>query len=58
MLKDIVPVYDAPFIQYRGLGLFRNIQDPKVLWIGLDIDPLIRKMKAELDSELKALDSR
>jgi len=58
MLNRVVPAYDPPFVRYRGLGLFRNIQDPKVLWIGLDIDPLIRKMKAELDSELKNLGFR
>lgn len=58
MLKRIVPVYDAPFIQYRGLGLFRNINDPRVVWIGLDIDPVILKMKAELDMELKNLGFR
>jgi 2'-5' RNA ligase len=28
------------------------------LWIGLDIDPVIRKMKAELDRELKYLGFR
>jgi 2'-5' RNA ligase len=58
MLKRIVPAYDAPLVQYRGLGLFRNIQDPRVLWIGLDIDPVIRKLKAELDKELRILGFR
>jgi 2'-5' RNA ligase len=58
MLSRVVAAYDAPFVQYRGLGLFRNIKDPKVLWIGLDIDPVIRKMKAELDRELKYLGFR
>ena len=58
MLSRVVPAYDAPLVQYRGLGLFRNIKDPKVLWIGLDIYPVIRKMKAELDRELKYLGFR
>jgi 2'-5' RNA ligase len=55
MLQRIVPRYDAPLIQYIGLGLFRNMRDPRVLWIGLDIDPVLRKLKAELDRELKIL---
>ena len=58
MLGRVVPAYDAPIVQYRGLGLFRNIKDPRVLWIGLDIDPVIQKMKAELDRELKHLGFR
>ncbi|KPL13479.1 MAG: hypothetical protein AMS23_07855 [Bacteroides sp. SM1_62] len=58
MLKRIVPAYDAPLVQYRGLGLFRSIRDPRVLWIGLDIDPVLRKLKAELDRELKNLGFR
>ncbi len=58
MLNRVVSAYDAPVVQYKGLGLFRNIKDPRVLWIGLDIDPVIRKMKAELDRELKYLGFR
>ena len=58
MLGRVVTAYDAPLVQYRGLGLFRNIREPRVLWIGLDIDPVIRKMKAELDRELKQLGFR
>jgi len=58
MLSRVVPAYDAPLVQYKGLDLFRNIKDPKVLWIGLDIDPVISKMKAELDRELKNLGFR
>jgi len=58
MLSRVVPAYDAPVVRYMGLGLFRNIKDPRVLWIGLDIDPVIRKMKAELDRELKYLGFR
>jgi 2'-5' RNA ligase len=58
MLGQVVPAYDAPLVQYRGLGLFRNIRDPRVLWIGLEIDPVIQKMKAELDRELKQLGFR
>ena len=58
MLERIVPLYDAPTVLYRGLGLFRNMQDPRVLWIGLEIDPLLRKLKAELDMELQNLGFR
>ena len=56
MLKRIIPAYDAPTVLYRGLGLFRNMRDPKVLWIGLDIDPVLRKLKAELDEIMKSVD--
>lgn len=58
MLSRIVPAYDAPAVQYKGLGLFRNIRDPRVLWIGLDIDPVMLKLKAALDRELKQLGFR
>jgi 2'-5' RNA ligase len=55
MLKRIVPGYDAPTVLYRGLGVFRNVRDPRVLWIGLEIDPILMKLKAELDRELRNL---
>jgi 2'-5' RNA ligase len=58
MLHRIIPGYDAPKVLYKGLGLFRSIKDPRVLWIGLDIDPILRKLKAELDRELKKLGFR
>lgn len=55
MLKRIVPAYDAPTVLYKGLGVFKNMRDPKVLWIGLEIDPVLMKLKAELDKELRRL---
>ena len=58
MLQRLVPAYDAPRVQYRGMGVFRNMKDPRVLWIGLDIDPVLRNLKAELDRELKAIGFR
>jgi 2'-5' RNA ligase len=58
MLERIVPRYDAPSVLYRGLGLFRNVRDPRVLWIGLEIDPVLRELKAELDLELENLGFR
>jgi len=58
MLSRVIPAYEVPVVQYKGLGLFRNIKDPRVLWIGLDIDPVIQIMKAELDRELKQLGFR
>ena len=58
LMSRIIPAYDAPVVQYKGLGLFRSIKDPRILWIGLELDPLIQKIKAELDRELKAIGFR
>ena len=58
MLSRIIPAYDAPVVQYKGLGLFRSIKDPRVLWIGMEIDPLLQEIKAELDRELKTIGFR
>ena len=58
MLSRVIPAYDAPVIQYKSLGLFRNIKDPRVLWIGLDTGPVLIKIKAAIDRELKQLGFR
>jgi 2'-5' RNA ligase len=58
MLTRVVPAYDAPHVEYRGMGVFRNMKDPRVLWIGLDVDPVLMKLKVELDRELQQLGFR
>ncbi len=43
----------SPFeLVFRGTGVFRNLHDPRVIWIGTDINPVVQNIKAELDNGL------
>jgi RNA 2',3'-cyclic 3'-phosphodiesterase len=37
---------------FRGTGIFRNMHDPRVIWIGTEINPVMQNIKAELDNQL------
>jgi len=37
---------------FRGTGIFKNLRDPRVIWIGTEINPKMQNLKASLDTEL------
>ena len=55
LLKGIVPVSPSPDMVFRGLGVFRSIRDPRVLWIGMDQTPVLQDIKSAIDRKLNGL---
>ncbi|MFC2115130.1 RNA 2',3'-cyclic phosphodiesterase [Bacteroidota bacterium] len=55
ILAETVPEFNSPEIVFRGLGLFRSIRDPRVLWIGMAPSPLLLELKNVLDQKLAGL---
>jgi len=42
-----------PFgLDFRSTGIFRNLHDPRVIWIGTEPNPVMQSIKSELDNEL------
>jgi 2'-5' RNA ligase len=42
-----------PFeLVFSGAGVFKNLRDPRVLWIGTEINPVLQNMKISLENEL------
>jgi 2'-5' RNA ligase len=37
---------------FRDAGIFRNLRDPRVIWIGTETNPVMQSLKANLDNEL------
>jgi 2'-5' RNA ligase len=37
---------------FRGTGIFRNLRDPKVIWIGTETNPVLQNIKMQIDNEL------
>lgn len=52
ILEETVPGFIAPEVSFRGMGLFRSIRDPRVLWIGMDPGRILPDLKSTLDREL------
>ena len=55
ILEEEVPRFPAPEVLFEGLGLFRNIRDPLVIWIGMDSGPELQKLKTSVDRKLVPL---
>ncbi len=51
-LEKAVPGFASPEVVFRGLGLFRNLRDPRVLWIGMDPGKILPDVKEAIDREL------
>ena len=55
MLAALVSKYSAFTIRLHGLGVFKNINKPRVLWAGIkDYDPM-REIKKALDRQMQAI---
>jgi len=52
ILEETVPGFSSPEVIFKGLGLFRNIRDPRVIWIGMDTGPILQELKNSLDQKL------
>ena len=55
ILERIVPGFECAEVVFGGLGLFRNLRDPRVLWIGMDPGPVLPGLKEALDRELEGI---
>ena len=55
LLNGMVPGSPSPEMVFRGLGVFRTIRDPRVLWIGMDPAPVLQDIKSTLDRRLSRL---
>lgn len=43
----------SPFeLIFRSTGVFKNIRDPRVIWIGTETNPVLQNMKMRIDDEL------
>ena len=46
----------SPFdLVFSDVGIFKNIRDPRVIWIGTKDNPVIRALKSSIDKELTIL---
>jgi len=51
----ITVAYEPFRLNLKGLGVFRNIHDPNVLWMGCRIEDSLAKLKNELELSLNSL---
>lgn len=58
ILEKYVPVFTAPAMKIRGMGVFRDLRDARVIWLGLDPIPVIAELKKQIDRDLDALGFR
>lgn len=55
ILEETVPEFQVPEVEFMGLGLFRNIRDPRVIWIGMDPGPILPALKIRMDQKFEPL---
>lgn len=42
-----------PFeLVFRSVGVFKNMRDPRVIWIGTETNPVLQDLKMRIDNEL------
>lgn len=51
-IKRISKDYPPFELIFRSSGIFKNIRDPRVIWIGTEINPVLQDIKLRLDDEL------
>jgi 2'-5' RNA ligase len=52
ILEKYVPAYPSPGVQIRGMGVFRSMKDPRVIWLGMAPMPSLAELKEKMDREL------
>jgi len=51
-LKQISLEFTSFELEFEGIGIFKNIRDPRVIWAGTRENNVIRKLKSRIDEEL------
>jgi 2'-5' RNA ligase len=54
-VSAVIKKYEPFKLSLQGLGVFRNIHDPHVMWMGCRIEDRLAGLKSELEVSLKAL---
>jgi 2'-5' RNA ligase len=52
ILEKYVPLYPAPVIRIHDMGVFRNLKNPRVIWLGMDPVPVLSDLKIRIDKLL------
>ena len=47
-LSKIVKDFKRINLTLKGLGVFKNIRDPRVIWIGLDQNPMLQELHSRI----------
>jgi 2'-5' RNA ligase len=55
LLKEVACTNYQFMIKFTGLGFFPNIKTPRVYWIGIQKQPLLDKLKNDIDTGLERL---
>ncbi len=53
IMDNHVPSYPAPDLFIKGIGVFRNPDHPKVIWLGVDPMPGLNDLKDKIDRDLR-----
>ena len=40
-------------LTFKGIGIFRNLQQPRVLWMGIESNPVLSEIKRDLEHKLQ-----
>jgi RNA 2',3'-cyclic 3'-phosphodiesterase len=56
IMETHVPLFIAPELIIKGLGLFRSLSNPRVIWLGINPIPAISDLKLQVDKELGKVD--
>jgi 2'-5' RNA ligase len=51
-LKQLSFEFTSFELEFEGIGIFKNIRDPRVVWVGTRENNVFRKLKSSIDSEL------
>ena len=55
ILKNISKKFSVFSLQLKGAGVFKNIANPRVLWIGLENSEDLKSLFNEIDNELNRI---
>ena len=52
IIKQISLDYPPIELIFRGAGVFKNLRDPRVIWIGTETNTVLQNLKIQIDNEL------
>ena len=53
IMEKYVPLCSSQMIRIHDIGVFRNLRDPRVVWMGMDTIPYLNELKVQIDKELE-----